>query len=468
MKKSLLFILMLLGLGFQANSQTTAYCHTFNSGTGVSEYDPNNTITYSVTANELTIVLTNAVVWGNNEVKIEFPSLLDLSAASATNIVSFDAKVSGALAVTGGGCNAGTNYVPLGISFYDNADNYTSGFATANGIFDANYSNFTATIGNWSTAGNSTVKGISIKPADPGQNCSGTSVVNGTIIIKNLKINNGTCAPVSIPTSYCGDFSTVSGLSEYDPNNTIAYSVASNELTVDFDDAVLYGNNEVKLDFPVALDLSAASTTDLVSFDVLVASALAVTGGGCDANINYVPLSFTFYDNSGDTYATGFATNDGIFDETGYVRFTVDGILSGTGFDNTAVKGIALKPGDPGQNCTSGTSVVNGQFKLKNLGINSSTCGSPTSVHRKDEFLRSIVYPNPSSESITLDFALKNSSQVKVVLTDALGKTVMTLAEGSFSELNKQISVASLHKGVYTLTYYINDEVSKSELLMVK
>ncbi len=471
MKKVLLSTLFVLAVAFNGYSQNS-YCHTFDNITGLGEYDPSDAVSYSVAGNELTIVFTNAILWGSNEVKIEFPSVLDLSGASGTNIVSLEAKVTGSVEVTGGGCTAGTNYIPFGFHFYDNSDNYTPGFSTSESVYATDYDDFTASTTDWGTASNSSVKGIAIKPADPGNGCtSGTSVLNGTIVIRNLNINNGTCTPISTPvTSFCGDFSSATGISEYDPDDVLSHSVASNELTIEFDNAVIYGNNEVKIEFPSALDLSAASTTGLLTFDVQVSSPLSVTGGGCETGVNFIPLGFNFYDNSGDTYADGF-TSAGIFDETGFVRVTVNGSLSGTDFDNTAVKGIAFKPADPGQSCTSGTSVVSGEIKIKNLGINSSTCGEttpPTSVHKANNLIRSVIFPNPSSELVTVELGLKNSADVQVTLSDAMGKTVLALTGGNFSDFRQSFSVTTLQKGLYTVTYTIDGSVAKAELLMVK
>lgn len=78
------------------------------------------------------------------------------------------------------------------------------------------------------------------------------------------------------------------------------------------------------------------------------------------------------------------------------------------------------------------------------------------------------IYPNPAVDEATLELSLNASSQVKVVLNDMVGKELMTIAEGQFSELKKEFSTQGLTKGVYTVSYFVNGKPAKSELLMVK
>jgi PKD repeat protein len=80
----------------------------------------------------------------------------------------------------------------------------------------------------------------------------------------------------------------------------------------------------------------------------------------------------------------------------------------------------------------------------------------------------SVIYPNPASDEVTLSLSLKASSQVRVTLSDMMGKEVMTLMEGSTSEVAKTFVVSGLQKGVYVVNYIINDRAAKAELLMVK
>ena len=78
------------------------------------------------------------------------------------------------------------------------------------------------------------------------------------------------------------------------------------------------------------------------------------------------------------------------------------------------------------------------------------------------------LYPNPTSDNAKVELELKSSSNVKVTLSDVMGKEVMVISEGTISTLTKDFSVANLNKGIYTVNYFINGAAAKSELLMVK
>ncbi len=78
------------------------------------------------------------------------------------------------------------------------------------------------------------------------------------------------------------------------------------------------------------------------------------------------------------------------------------------------------------------------------------------------------LYPNPVSDMVNVEMELKSSSTIKITLTDLMGKEVMTIANGTMSSLNESFSVANLHKGLYTVNYFINGSAAKAELLMVK
>jgi len=63
---------------------------------------------------------------------------------------------------------------------------------------------------------------------------------------------------------------------------------------------------------------------------------------------------------------------------------------------------------------------------------------------------------------------LKINSNVKVTLTDVMGREVAVIAEENTSTLNAEYNTSNLTKGLYTVNYFINGAPAKSELLMVK
>ena len=78
------------------------------------------------------------------------------------------------------------------------------------------------------------------------------------------------------------------------------------------------------------------------------------------------------------------------------------------------------------------------------------------------------IYPNPSSDQMNLDLNLVSQSDVKVTLSDMMGREVMTIAQGSMQSVSQTFSVANLQKGMYTANYYVNGAAAKAELVMVK
>ncbi len=78
------------------------------------------------------------------------------------------------------------------------------------------------------------------------------------------------------------------------------------------------------------------------------------------------------------------------------------------------------------------------------------------------------IYPNPTSDNARVELELKSASNVKVTLSDLMGKEVMTISEGTISSLSQDFSVANLNKGIYSVNYFVNGASAKSELLMVK
>jgi len=78
------------------------------------------------------------------------------------------------------------------------------------------------------------------------------------------------------------------------------------------------------------------------------------------------------------------------------------------------------------------------------------------------------MYPNPSADMTHIDMNLVAPSDVKITLSDALGKEVFNAPQGTVSTVSYDIPVSNLNKGVYTVTYYINGTAAQSNLLLVK
>lgn len=271
----------------------------------------------------------------------------------------------------------------------------------------------------------------------------------------------GLAAFAQNPTGVCQPFNSASPISTYpDPSTTISGTVASNELTITFNNTAFWGD-EIKIALPSAVNVTSNLT---VSYDIQVVS-LTINGTGCSA-INYLPLGISVYDSEGD-YTNGNSTV-GYYDNA-YVAGSVAINNSASAVNYTSISGVSIKAASFSDGtCTAPTS-VSGSIKIKNLRVGdaSASCVG-TAVEASKAISASRLYPNPTSDLAKVELTLQSASAVKVVLSDAMGKPVMTVAEGSFAELTKEFSVANLNKGIYTVNYYINGEAAKAELLMVK
>ena len=108
-------------------------------------------------------------------------------------------------------------------------------------------------------------------------------------------------------------------------------------------------------------------------------------------------------------------------------------------------------------------------FSIDNFKIGDQTTLVSTSVSAANTNIASSkIYPNPTADNARVELELKSASNVKVTLSDVMGKEVMTISEGTVSSLSQDFSVANLNKGIYTVNYFVNGASAKSELLMVK
>lgn len=77
------------------------------------------------------------------------------------------------------------------------------------------------------------------------------------------------------------------------------------------------------------------------------------------------------------------------------------------------------------------------------------------------------MYPNPSAGKTTIELSLSNVSDVKVTLSDMMGKQLSVIEETT-SDFTRTFNTSGINKGMYTINYYINNEPVKAELLMVE
>lgn len=184
-------------------------------------------------------------------------------------------------------------------------------------------------------------------------------------------------------------------------------------------------------------------------------------------------VQFTYYNNTG----TNLDVVMNLYDKPSYIgklsghayTFLADGtahtitidfsgdVLVGADMTNIAQVGFTY-PFD----------VKSPDFGLSFADINLGSSVTSSTNEAALNITSSKLYPNPANETAKVELNLKSASSIKVTLADLMGKEVMTIAEGIYTEMNKEFSVANLNKGIYTVNYFVNGASAKSEMLMVK
>jgi hypothetical protein len=79
--------------------------------------------------------------------------------------------------------------------------------------------------------------------------------------------------------------------------------------------------------------------------------------------------------------------------------------------------------------------------------------GTVTGIEKYDSFLSNmIIYPNPSTESVTLNLNLKSPQQITIEITDLTGKLIRSRNVGTLQgETIQTINVSGIAKGTYTM-----------------
>ena len=133
--------------------------------------------------------------------------------------------------------------------------------------------------------------------------------------------------------------------------------------------------------------------------------------------------------------------------------------------DSTNIKSFDFQPIGKQLGAAPWNYKFKGTFTMDNLVV----CGPVTGINAAQANISSSkLYPNPVSDIANIELDLISSSDVKVTLSDLMGREVMIVANGRMSSLSQSFSVASLNRGIYTVNYFINGSAAKSQLLMVK
>jgi len=122
--------------------------------------------------------------------------------------------------------------------------------------------------------------------------------------------------------------------------------------------------------------------------------------------------------------------------------------------------------------------LTSGDYTVKLIAI--SGCGNDTLVMPLNNIVSSIsdavgrvetkVYPNPAQNSITVEFDLPTTENVKITISDITGKTVMNAyqADNAFGTQKVQINTAYLSSGIYFVNIVTPTLMGKNKLVIIK
>jgi hypothetical protein len=164
--------------------------------------------------------------------------------------------------------------------------------------------------------------------------------------------------------------------------------------------------------------------------------------------------------------AGGSATISGTFAGGAYANY---GTSSFDACDLTQIKGInftIIQTANTGAPSYQPLAIVGQTFALDDVSIGSCTVGSVNLAAAN--IASSKLYPNPVSDLANIELNLKSASDVKVTVSDMMGKEVAVVANGNYTTLNETINVANFSKGIYTVNYFVNGAPAKSEMMVVK
>jgi hypothetical protein len=99
---------------------------------------------------------------------------------------------------------------------------------------------------------------------------------------------------------------------------------------------------------------------------------------------------------------------------------------------------------------------------------------SPTSINNINEPTTDVssisIFPNPATREIQiiLNKGIKSGVIVKAIMTDILGKTIVTLYNGPANEINHQIQLPNLSSGIYLIHLYYDEQSVKKLPLTIR
>lgn len=165
---------------------------------------------------------------------------------------------------------------------------------------------------------------------------------------------------------------------------------------------------------------------------------------------------------------SGYGTIDipeGTSTHTVYIPVNIDM----PSFDFANVKHLAFALNMWGYNAIAnqGTPALlpGGTFSIKSVEFGKQAV---TSLNATNLVATSKIYPNPASTTLNIQLKSIGAANLKVSISDIVGKEVMTVGEYGISELNREVNISHFQKGSYIVNYLVNGQPAKAEMLVVK
>jgi hypothetical protein len=143
-----------------------------------------------------------------------------------------------------------------------------------------------------------------------------------------------------------------------------------------------------------------------------------------------------------------------------------------SGQEVTLVSGqsISLKPGftvSPG-----GLFTARIDLNLARIANCISLTDLPISMDESSDHINQLnLYPNPTSESVTIEFNLENPTSVTISIFDFMGKLIKTIDANTLygqGAQRKEISVNQFGEGIYTIRVSTENWVESKSLVIIK
>jgi len=212
------------------------------------------------------------------------------------------------------------------------------------------------------------------------------------------------------------------------------------EMILDMDNSKANFFNDDDFQIGVGMD-GIVNETKHFTVDYFTASILPVTGGyNVELFVDWATIDASYAPGNGKLVGIDFAIND--TDGDGLKR---SGKLAWYASDNNV-------------------------YQYPNLAGTASLEGVDGTTSALSGFVASSkLYPNPSNQGqANIEFNMAAANNVKITLSDLVGKQIAVLAEANTNSLSTSFNTSAYPKGMYTVNYFIGGKAAGSKLFVIE